>query len=90
MKNVELVRKMVVGDLRKALMHTRAWLTMTGDNTVEADKLRDLKGDTLLADLTEKTMSHLGHDTQVTTETEVVGQTTGRRSRARKAAAGAM
>lgn len=65
MKNVEMVRKRLVTGYTNELIRFRSWLSSVEGNAELIDKLRGEGADQLLGDLVELTMAHLGHATEV-------------------------
>lgn len=65
MKNVEMVRKRLVAGYGNEIIRFRSWLSSVEGNAELVDLLRGEDGDRLLADLVELTMAHLGHATDV-------------------------
>lgn len=86
MKQVELVRQRLVTGFGSELRKVRVWLSMVEGNADAVDRLRDSEGDELLAGLVERTMVHLGHET----EGPKAGDHRANRTQARKRSGGQM
>lgn len=67
MKQVELVRRRAAAGLKAELVRFRVWLSTVDGNHEETDRLREHKGEQLLAMMLECVMIHLGIDNEVTT-----------------------
>lgn len=67
LKQVELIRSRIVRGFMGELARIRQFISGT-DNQVAVDKLRGEAGDLVLARMTEKLLSELGHETTTSVE----------------------
>ena len=87
LRQVELVRKRIVGGQSSEIVRFRSWLSSIDGNAHAVEQLRGEAGELLIADITELILTHLGHVTEVT---RMQDGSNGVASQARKASRGTL
>lgn len=65
LQQVELVRGRLIRGITNELIRFRSWLSAIEGNAEFVDRLRGQPGDELAADIVELMLQHLGHVTEV-------------------------
>lgn len=65
LQQIEMVRGRLIRAFTNEIIKFRSWLSATEGNAELLERLRGQPGDELAADLVELTLQHLGHTTEV-------------------------